>query len=161
MVAVLVARAPALAPVLTPLGQDVAESVGIANLPDEVAIALAGDVEYRLWEIIEVRRSPSSLSAPLSDSLAPPAQESIKFMRHSRRTRLKVSDVDHALKARNLEPLWGFASTSHLPFKKTVTPTGIVYSVEDDEIDLHKIIKGDMPSVPRDITFTGLSRSAS
>ncbi|KAL8286162.1 hypothetical protein RQP46_004650 [Phenoliferia psychrophenolica] len=113
--------------------QDVAESVGIANLPDEVAIALAGDVEYRLWEIIE---------------------ESIKFMRHSRRTRLKVDDVDHALKARNLEPLWGFASTSHLPFKKTVTPTGIVYSVEDDEIDLNKLIKGDMPSVPRDISFT-------
>jgi hypothetical protein len=28
--------------------------VGIANLPDEVATALAGDVEYRLWEIIEV-----------------------------------------------------------------------------------------------------------
>ncbi|KAK4704303.1 transcription initiation factor TFIID subunit 6, partial [Phenoliferia sp. Uapishka_3] len=113
--------------------KDVAESVGIANLPDEVAIALAGDVEYRLWEIIE---------------------ESIKFMRHSRRTRLKVEDVDNALKARNMEPLWGFASTSHLPFKKTVTPTGIVYSVEDDEIDLNKVIKGDMPSVPRDISFT-------
>lgn len=38
--------------------QDVAESVGIANLPDEVATALAGDVEYRLWEIIEVRLAP-------------------------------------------------------------------------------------------------------
>lgn len=37
-----------------PPPQDVAESVGIANLPDEVATALAGDVEYRLWEIIEV-----------------------------------------------------------------------------------------------------------
>lgn len=34
--------------------QDVAESVGILNLPEEVATALAGDVEYRLWEIIEV-----------------------------------------------------------------------------------------------------------
>ena len=78
-------------------------------------------------------------------------------MRHSRRTRLKVDDVDHALKARNLEPLWGFASTSHLAFKKTVTPTGIVYAVEDDEIDLHKLIKGDLPSVPRDISFTGPS----
>lgn len=39
--------------------QDVAESVGIANLPDDVAGALAGDVEYRLWEIIEVRISPA------------------------------------------------------------------------------------------------------
>ncbi|ORY45026.1 TATA box binding protein associated factor-domain-containing protein [Leucosporidium creatinivorum] len=113
--------------------KDVAESVGIANLPDEVATALAGDVEYRLWEIIE---------------------ESIKFMRHSRRTRLKVEDVDHALKARNLEPLWGFASTSHLPFKKTVTPTGIVYHVDDEEIDLSKVLKSELPSVPRDVSFT-------
>ena len=34
--------------------KDVAESVGIANLPDDVATALAGDVEYRLCQIIEV-----------------------------------------------------------------------------------------------------------
>jgi transcription initiation factor TFIID subunit 6 len=76
-------------------------------------------------------------------------------MRHSRRTRLKVEDVDHALKARNLEPLWGFASTSHLPFKKTVTPTGIVYHVDDEEIDLSKVLKSELPSVPRDVSFTG------
>lgn len=76
-------------------------------------------------------------------------------MRHSRRTRLKVEDVDHALKARNLEPLWGFASTSHLPFKKTVTPTGTVYHVDDEEIDLSKVLKSELPSVPRDVSFTG------
>ncbi|GAA5853117.1 hypothetical protein JCM9279_000863 [Rhodotorula babjevae] len=113
--------------------KDVAESLGIANLPDDVAAALAGDVEYRLWEIIE---------------------ESIKFMRHSRRTRLKVDDVDEALKVRNLEPLWGFASTSQLPFKRSVTATGTVYHVEDDEIDLSRVIKTDVPPVPRDISFT-------
>ncbi|GAA5968304.1 hypothetical protein JCM11641_003804 [Rhodosporidiobolus odoratus] len=114
--------------------KDVAESVGIANLPDEVAAALAGDVEYRLWELIE---------------------ESMKFMRHSRRTRLKVEDVDNALKVRNLEPLWGFSrETSHLPFKKTVTATGTVYHVEDEEIDLSKVIKTELPSVPRDVSFT-------
>ncbi|GAA5848676.1 hypothetical protein JCM8547_004593 [Rhodosporidiobolus lusitaniae] len=114
--------------------KDVAESVGIANLPDDVAGALAGDVEYRLWELIE---------------------ESMKFMRHSRRTRLKVEDVDQALKVRNLEPLWGFTNdTAHLPFKKTVTATGTVYHVEDDEVDLSKVIKTDLPSVPRDISFT-------
>ncbi|KAK4332827.1 Transcription initiation factor TFIID subunit 6 [Rhodotorula toruloides] len=113
--------------------KDVAESVGIANLPDEVAGALAGDVEYRLWEIIE---------------------ESMKFMRHARRTRLKVEDVDQALKVRNLEPLWGFASSSQMPFKKTVTATGTVYHVEDEEVDLSKVIKTEIPSVPRDISFT-------
>ncbi|GAA5931769.1 TATA-binding protein-associated factor TAF6 [Sporobolomyces koalae] len=114
--------------------KDVAETLGIANLPEEVAAALAGDVEYRLWELIE---------------------ESIKFMRHSRRTRLKVEDVDHALKVRNLEPLWGFTSgTQHLPFKKTVTASGTVYHVEDEEVDLTKIIKPELPAVPRDISFT-------
>ncbi|BGP46056.1 histone H4-like TAF Taf6, SAGA complex subunit [Rhodotorula kratochvilovae] len=84
-------------------------------------------------------------------------KESIKFMRHSRRTRLKVEDVDEALKVRNLEPLWGFAASSQLPFKKTVTATGTVYHVEDDEIDLSKVIKTKVPSVPRDISFTGES----
>jgi len=78
-------------------------------------------------------------------------------MRHSRRTRLKVDDVDEALKVRNLEPLWGFAASSQLPFKKTVTATGTVYHVEDDEIDLSRVIKTDVPPVPRDISFTGAS----
>lgn len=82
-------------------------------------------------------------------------QESIKFMQHSRRTRLKVEDVDHALKVRNLEPLWGFSSTSHIPFKKTVTGTGTVYHLDDEEIDLSKVLKMEIPSVPRDISFTG------
>lgn len=40
--------------------QDVAETLGIANLSEDVAAALAGDVEYRLWELIEVRVSPRS-----------------------------------------------------------------------------------------------------
>ncbi|SGY72423.1 BQ5605_C005g03169 [Microbotryum silenes-dioicae] len=113
--------------------KDVAESIGISNLPDEVASALAGDVEYRLWEMIE---------------------ESIKFMRHSRRTRLKVEDVDNALRVRNIEPLWGFASSSNLPFKKTVTSTGVVYHVEDEEIDLSKAVKVDLAAVPREVSFT-------
>jgi transcription initiation factor TFIID subunit 6 len=79
-------------------------------------------------------------------------------MRHSRRTRLKVEDVDQALRVRNLEPLWGFNSTStavaSLPFKKTVTPSGTVYHVEDEEVDLTKVLKTELPSVPRDISFT-------
>ena len=35
--------------------QDVAESLGISNLSDELSTALAADVEYRLREVIEVR----------------------------------------------------------------------------------------------------------
>jgi len=39
--------------------QDVAESLGIANLSDEVSLGLAADVEYRLREVVEVKL-PSS-----------------------------------------------------------------------------------------------------
>lgn len=35
--------------------QDVAESLGIPNLSDDVSTSLAADVEYRLREVIEVR----------------------------------------------------------------------------------------------------------
>lgn len=34
--------------------QDVAESIGIGNLSDDISSALAADVEYRLREVIEV-----------------------------------------------------------------------------------------------------------
>lgn len=41
--------------------QDVAEALGITNLPDPVASALASDVEYRIHQVIEVCHVTSSL----------------------------------------------------------------------------------------------------
>lgn len=35
--------------------KDTAETLGITGLPEDVAHALAADVEYRLHELIEVR----------------------------------------------------------------------------------------------------------
>ena len=35
----------------------IAEAVGVTNLPDEVAAAMASDVEYRIREITQVRTS--------------------------------------------------------------------------------------------------------
>merc|ERR1712093_69435 len=114
--------------------KDVAESIGIPNLSDEVATALAADVEYRLREVME---------------------ESLKFMRHAKRTRVKVEDVDYALKAKNIEPLWGFASP-HAPiaFRKTPHASGNLYWIEDDEIDLAKISQSALPPIPREISYT-------
>lgn len=40
--------------------KDVAESLGIANLPDAVSSALASDVEYRIHQVVEVRPGPIS-----------------------------------------------------------------------------------------------------
>jgi transcription initiation factor TFIID subunit 6 len=62
--------------------QDIAESVGIPNLKDDVATSLAQDVEYRIHEIV---------------------QEAMKFMRHGKRTKLTVDDINNALRVRNVE----------------------------------------------------------
>jgi hypothetical protein len=100
-VKVRVARCPAAIPCSWSLFQDIAESLGISNLSDTVASALAADVEYRLHELIEVSNFCLHYSLYLSHLHR--TQESVKFMRHARRTKLKVEDVDLALRVRNIE----------------------------------------------------------
>ncbi len=56
--------------------------MGIPNLKDDVAVSLAQDVEYRIHEIV---------------------QEAMKFMRHGKRTKLTVDDINNALRVRNVE----------------------------------------------------------
>lgn len=60
----------------------IAESIGISNLPDDAAKELADDISFRLKHII---------------------QDAAKFMHHSKRTKLMHTDVDCALKTKNLE----------------------------------------------------------
>ena len=97
-----------------------------------MANALAGDVEFRLHQII---------------------QEAAKFMHHARRTKLKVEDIDYALKAKNIEPLWGFAAPEPPAYRKTSTPHGNVYFLDDEEIDLTRVLQTPLPPMPRDISY--------
>lgn len=60
----------------------IAESVGIANLGDDAAKELADDVSYRLKVIV---------------------QDAMKFMHHSKRQKLSITDIDHTLKTKNIE----------------------------------------------------------
>lgn len=60
----------------------VAESIGIGNLQDDAAKELAEDISFRVKHII---------------------QDSAKFMNHSKRIKLLQSDIDSALKVRNIE----------------------------------------------------------
>lgn len=106
----------------------IAQSVGIPSLGADVAVALAPDVEYRLREIM---------------------QESIKCMRHAKRTVLTVDDVDSALGLRNVEPVYGFASGDPLRFKRAVGHKDLFY-LDDREVDFKEIIEAPLPKAPLD-----------
>ncbi|RIB15851.1 TATA box binding protein associated factor-domain-containing protein [Gigaspora rosea] len=65
-------------------------SIGITNLKDNAADALALDAKYRIHKII---------------------QEVNKFMCHSKRTKLTGEDINNALRVINVDPLYGFTLT--------------------------------------------------
>ncbi|KAL5548503.1 hypothetical protein UlMin_003734 [Ulmus minor] len=110
----------------------VAQSIGITNLSPEVALALAPDVEYRVREIM---------------------QEAIKCMRHSRRTTLTTDDVDSALKLRNVEPIYGFASGDPLRFKRAAGHKDLFY-IDDKDVEFKDVIETPLPKAPLDVTVT-------
>ncbi|WEW56093.1 histone H4-like TAF Taf6, SAGA complex subunit [Emydomyces testavorans] len=114
--------------------KDVAESVGISALNDEVVDHLARDVEYRISQVLE---------------------ESHKFMRHGKRTLLTTQDVSNALRVLDVEPLYGYESTRPLRFgEATIGPGQPLFYVEDDEVDFERLINAPLPKVPREVTFT-------
>ncbi|RUS13613.1 transcription initiation factor TFIID complex 60 kDa subunit [Endogone sp. FLAS-F59071] len=125
----------------------ISESLGIANLKDDVAAALAQDVEYRIHEIVQI--GELVLIGIMFDP-----QEAIKFMRHSKRSKLTVDDIGNALRVRNVEPLYGFASGEPYRFKRAVSNMHELYYVEDEELDFDAILNKPLPKVPLDVTFT-------
>ena len=107
--------------------KDVAESLGIANLRDNIATALATDIEYRIRDI---------------------AQSAAKYMKHSKRSRMTTADVDNALRQKNIEPLYGFfppytGGKARGPWFRTVqTQSGTpMYMVEDEEVDFDTVLE--------------------
>src|SRR5690242_9718352 len=115
--------------------RDVAESVGIASLADNVVEELARDVDFRLAQVLE---------------------EALKFMRHGKRTTLSTQDVSNALKVLNVEPLYGYESTRPLRFgEASLGPSQPLFYIEDEEVDFEKLINAPLPKVPRDSNFTG------
>ncbi len=114
--------------------KDVAESLGLNNIPEEVSKALAMDVEYRMHEILE---------------------QALKFMRHSKRKTLRTDDIGKALRVLNIEPMYGYETAQPLNFKEAmIGPGQTLYFVDDGEVDFEKLINQPLPKVPREVTFT-------
>ena len=116
--------------------RDVAESIGISALSDEVLAALTSDIEFRISSVL---------------------QEAWKFMRHSKRSTLFTQDVALALRIMEVEPLYGYESTRPLRFgEASIGPGQPLFYVEDEEVDFEKLINAPLPKVAREIKLTGI-----
>ncbi|KAL8793100.1 MAG: hypothetical protein Q9195_004306 [Heterodermia aff. obscurata] len=114
--------------------RDVAESIGISALSDEVLAALTSDIEFRISSVL---------------------QEAWKFMRHSKRSTLFTQDVSLALRIMEVEPLYGYESTRPLRFgEASIGPGQPLFYVEDEEVDFEKLINASLPKVAREIKLT-------
>uniref|UniRef100_A0A146M2U4 Transcription initiation factor TFIID subunit 6 n=2 Tax=Lygus hesperus TaxID=30085 RepID=A0A146M2U4_LYGHE len=108
----------------------VAESIGISNLTDDAAKVLADDISYRLRLII---------------------QDATKFMHHSKRQKLTCDDVDHALKVKNIEPLYGFKASDHIPFRYASGGGRELFFTEEKEVDLSELVSGPPVKLPLEV----------
>lgn len=115
--------------------RNVTETLGCAALKPAVAESLAQDVEFRLREIIG---------------------ESLKFMRHCKRRTLRTSDIDSALRVRNIEPLFGFNSLIPLRFRPSMDATNNpdAMTIDDEVLDVEAMLNAPLPKVPLDLTFS-------
>lgn len=109
----------------------IAESIGIASLGDDAAKELADDVTFRLKVIV---------------------QDSLKFMHHSKRQKLSTTDIDHALRVKNIECQYGFIQPDSLPFRFASGGGRELHFVEEKEVDLTEILYAPPPKIPLDVS---------
>lgn len=113
--------------------RDVAESVGAAKISDDSLRALTQDTEYRMGQVIV---------------------EALRGMRNAGRDSMSVSDVSGALRLLDVEPMFGYDSNRPLRYGEANLGSQALYYVEDEEVELEKMINAPLPKIPRDMSMT-------
>ncbi|OTB01730.1 hypothetical protein M426DRAFT_211306 [Hypoxylon sp. CI-4A] len=112
--------------------RDVAEAVGAHKIGDEALRTLTKDTEYRIGQLIV---------------------EALRFMRLARRTHMTPQDISHAMRVLDVQPLYGYDSTRGLTYGEASLGPQALFYVEDEEIDLDKLINTPLPKISRDVHF--------
>jgi transcription initiation factor TFIID subunit 6 len=76
----------------------------------------------------------------------------MKYMLHARRQKMTLEDVNMALAARNLEPMYGYDPTESLNYR--LVPNSTLFYVPAEEIDLETFLQEPLPKAPQPMTLT-------
>ena len=83
-------------------------------------------------------------------------QEASRFTRHARRATMTPSDIDHALRVLNIEPLYGHSPANPPRFRKAQSHPSAppVYFVEDEELDFDRLLREEKVFLPKGVSWT-------
>ncbi|XP_059080951.1 transcription initiation factor TFIID subunit 6-like isoform X1 [Tigriopus californicus] len=111
-----------------------AESIGLSTnqIGEEAVKDLTHDLTFRLRQIL---------------------QDASRIMFHGKREYLMAKDIDMALKASGLEPLYGSVAGEHIPFRFASGGGRELHFGDDKEIELTDLSAAPIPKVPMGVSL--------